>query len=78
MDTPWKRSPEGTPAFRSLGRLPPFMPLYGCKIVTSTVDFFFLDVLLLIKKRVPAPLPKMADVSAEEKVSFRVWKWISL
>ncbi|KAB0394078.1 hypothetical protein E2I00_001782, partial [Balaenoptera physalus] len=25
------------------------------------------DVLLLIKKRVPAPLPKMADVSAEEK-----------
>ncbi|NP_001349610.1 ubiquitin-associated domain-containing protein 1 isoform 2 [Mus musculus] len=25
------------------------------------------DVLLLIKKRVPSPLPKMADVSAEEK-----------
>ncbi|XP_037350011.1 ubiquitin-associated domain-containing protein 1 isoform X2 [Talpa occidentalis] len=25
------------------------------------------DVLLLIKKRAPAPLPKMADVSAEEK-----------
>ncbi|XP_074747745.1 ubiquitin-associated domain-containing protein 1 isoform X3 [Strix uralensis] len=27
----------------------------------------FLDVLLLIKKRAPPPLPKMADVSAEEK-----------
>lgn len=32
----------------------------------------FPDVLLLIKKRAPSPLPKMADVSAEEKVSLRV------
>lgn len=31
----------------------------------------FLDVLLLIKKRAPPPLPKMADVSAEEKVSLK-------
>nr|KAF6488279.1 UBA domain containing 1 [Rousettus aegyptiacus] len=29
------------------------------------------DVLLLIKKRAPSPLPKMADVSAEEKVDPR-------
>lgn len=31
----------------------------------------FLDVLLLIKKRAPPPLPKMAEVSAEEKVSLK-------
>lgn len=30
-----------------------------------------LDVLLLIRKRAPPPLPKMADVSAEEKVSLK-------
>ncbi|XP_023556135.1 ubiquitin-associated domain-containing protein 1 isoform X3 [Octodon degus] len=30
-------------------------------------DVVFPDVLLLIKKRAPAPLPKMAEVSAEEK-----------
>lgn len=29
-----------------------------------------LDVLLLVKKRAPTPPPTMADVSAEEKVSF--------
>lgn len=29
-----------------------------------------LDVLLLIKKRAPAAPPKMADVSAEEKVNY--------
>lgn len=28
------------------------------------------DVLLLVKKRAPALLPKMADVVAEEKVSL--------
>lgn len=44
----------------------------GCEAVTSSMDtFFFLDVLLLIKKRAPSPLPKMADVSAEEKVDPR-------
>ena len=40
--------------------------------------FLFLDVLLLIKKRAPSPLPKMAEVSAEEKVSFGVQNWRSL
>ena len=38
----------------------------------------FLDVLLLIKKRAPSPLPKMADVSTEEKVSLRVGNWTCL
>lgn len=36
------------------------------------------DVILLIRKRAPAPLPKMAEVSAEEQVSFTVWNWRSL
>lgn len=48
-------------------------------MVPSFIDILFsLDVLLLIKKRAPTPLPKMADVSAEEKVSVRVWHWSSL
>ncbi|XP_017361160.1 ubiquitin-associated domain-containing protein 1 isoform X1 [Cebus imitator] len=35
------------------------------------------DVLLLIKKRAPAPLPKMADVTAEEKETVnRVACWL--
>lgn len=31
--------------------------------------FFFVDVLLLIKKRPPPTAPKMADLSSDEKVT---------
>lgn len=43
--------------------------LRGHEAVTSWPGCFSPDVLLLVKRRTPSPLPKMADVSAEEKVS---------
>lgn len=56
----------GDPASLSLGPGRPSCRLVGLRRWTPS-----LDVLLLIRKRAPSPLPKMAEVSAEEKVSFR-------
>ncbi|KAB1279765.1 Ubiquitin-associated domain-containing protein 1, partial [Camelus dromedarius] len=46
---------------------------YEYRMITSVVGFS-PDVLLLIKRRAPAPPPKMADVSAEEKFQTELRK----